>query len=303
MSDAQTPLAVQNPHPDVPEPSQVPDRFAPLAGRYDVALCDVWGVLHDGVRAHLEAADALARFRSGGGVVVLVSNAPRASEWVVANLDEKGVPRSAWDAVVTSGDVSRRMLAERGLWAVHHIGPTRDLPLLGDTRLTLVPVEEATIAVATGLVDENAESADDYAERLTDMKARGVPLICANPDLVVMVGDRQLWCAGAIADRYQAMGGETHFAGKPYPAIYDAALRLAGDILGRDVDRARAIAIGDAIRTDLAGATAAGIECVFVADGIHGDELGRGSPDPDKLAALFAEHGYQPVAVMPKLIW
>lgn len=288
---------------DTPEPSRVPDRFSPLAPRYDVALCDVWGVLHDGVHVHLDAADALTRFRSAGGAVVLVSNAPRSSEWVVENLDEKGVPRSAWDAIVTSGDVSRHMLAERGLWAAYHIGPERDLPLLGDPRLELVAIEDAGIAVVTGLVDEDAETPDDYAGRLAELKARGLPLICSNPDLVVMVGDRQLWCAGAIADRYQAMGGETHFAGKPYPAIYDAALRLSGDILGRDVERKRVIAIGDAVRTDLAGATAAGLDCVFVADGIHGDELGRGSPDPEKLAALFAEHGYQPVAVMPKLVW
>jgi HAD superfamily hydrolase (TIGR01459 family) len=289
--------------PDIDESQTEYDRFAPIARNYDVALCDVWGVLHDGVTAHLDAADALTRFRADGGAVVLVSNAPRASEWVVENLDEKGVPRSAWDAVVTSGDVSRHMLAERGLTRAHHIGPARDLPLLGDERLELVPLDEAPIAVVTGLVDDARESPDDYADRLAELRRRGVALICSNPDLVVMVGARQLWCAGAIADRYQAMGGETLWAGKPYPAIYDAALRLAGDVLGRDVDRSRVVAIGDAVRTDLAGATAAGVDCVFVADGIHGDELGRGSPDPEKLAALFAEHGYAPVAVMPKLVW
>jgi HAD superfamily hydrolase (TIGR01459 family) len=278
-------------------------RFAPLAHGYEVVLCDVWGVLHDGVTAHLDAADALTRFRGAGGAVVLVSNAPRASEWVVGNLDEKGVPRSAWDAVITSGDVSRRMLADRGLLEVHHIGPKRDLPLLGDERLRLVSLEDAPIAVVTGLVDDANESPDDYADQLAGLKRRGLALICANPDLVVMVGATQLWCAGAIADRYEEMGGEVLWAGKPYPAVYDAALRLAGDILGRDVDRSRAVAIGDAVRTDLAGATDAGIDCVFVADGIHAEELGPGAPDPEKLAALFAEHGYQPIAVMPKLVW
>jgi HAD superfamily hydrolase (TIGR01459 family) len=279
------------------------DRFGPLASSYDVALCDVWGVMHDGVTAHADAADALTRFRGKGGAVVLVSNAPRASEWVVENLDEKGVPRSAWDAVVTSGDVSRHMLDERGLKRVHHIGPTRDLPLLGDRRLELVPLDEAQIAVVTGLVDDARESPDDYAERLQALKARGLALVCANPDLVVMVGETQLWCAGALADRYQAMGGETLWAGKPYPAIYDAALRIAGDVLGRDARRDRVVAIGDAVRTDLAGATAAGIDCVFVADGVHAEELGRGAPDPEKLAALFDQHGYAPVAVMPRLVW
>ena len=135
------------------------------------------------------------------------------------------------------------------------------------------------------------------------LKARGLALICANPDLVVQVGDSQLWCSGAIADRYEAMGGQTLWAGKPYAPVYEAALVIAQEILGRDVAKARVIAIGDAVRTDLAGATDYGIDCVFVADGIHGEELGRGAPDPEKLAALFAVKGYEPVAVMPKLVW
>lgn len=277
--------------------------FEPLAPNYDVALCDVWGVLHDGLNAHLDAADALTRFRAAGGVVVLVSNAPRPSEWVVTSLDEKGVPRSAWDGIITSGDVALRMLADRRVARVHHIGPSRDLPLLGNEKLERVAPDEAEIAVVTGLVDEETETPEDYSERLAELKSRGMALVCANPDLVVQVGDRTIWCAGAIADLYEKAGGETLWAGKPHPPIYDAAIRLAAEIAGREVERSRVIAIGDAVRTDLAGATAAGIDCVFVADGIHGEELGRGSPDPEKLAALFSEHGYEPVAVMPKLVW
>lgn len=277
--------------------------FSALAQGYDLVLCDVWGVLHDGLNAHLEAADALARFRAKGGAVVLVSNAPRPSEWVVGSLDEKSVPRSAWDAVVTSGDVAKRMIADRGLTSVHHIGPARDLPLLGDDRIARVALDEAPIVVVTGLVDDRVETPEDYDDRLAELKARGLPLVCANPDLVVMVGEDRLWCAGALADRYEAMGGETLWAGKPYGPIYEAAMRLGADVLGRAVPRERTIAIGDAVRTDLRGATDAGIDCVFVADGIHGEELGRGAPDPEKLEALFAEHGYRPVAVMPKLAW
>lgn len=278
-------------------------RFAPLASAYDVALCDVWGVLHDGLTAHLAAADALTRFRAAGGVVVLVSNAPRASGWVIEHLDGYGVPRSAWDAVITSGDVARHMLAERGATRVHHIGPMRDVPLFGDERIERVGPEDTAVAVVTGLTDDAVEIPEDYRPRLEALKARGATLICANPDLVVQIGDKLLWCAGALADMYRDMGGETHYAGKPYAPIYDAAVDLAADIAGRLVDRGRVIAIGDAVRTDLAGATAAGIDCLFVADGIHGDELGRGSPDPAKLAALFAEHGYAPVAVTPQLAW
>lgn len=277
--------------------------FSALASAYDLVLCDVWGVLHDGLNAHLEAADALTRFRTGGGAVVLVSNAPRPSEWVVKSLDEKSVPRSAWDAVVTSGDVAKRMIADRGLSSVHHVGPERDLPLLGEERIRRVAVEDAPIVVVTGLVDDQTETPEDYDGLLEQLKARGLALICANPDLVVMVGEQRLWCAGAIADRYEAMGGETLWAGKPYGPIYEAALRLGADVLGRPVTRERTIAIGDAVRTDLRGATDAGIDCVFVADGIHGEELGRGAPDAEKLEALFAAEGYRPVAVMPKLAW
>lgn len=278
-------------------------RFAPLAHAYDVALCDVWGVLHDGLAAHQAAGDALTRFRAQGGAVVLVSNAPRASDWVISHLDGYGVPRSAWDAVITSGDVTRHMLAERGATRVHHIGPERDVPLFGDERIERVSVEDAAVAVVTGLVNDQSEVPEDYRPRLEALKARGLPLICANPDLVVQIGDQLLWCAGSLADMYRDMGGETHYAGKPYAPIYDAALDVAADILKRGVDRGRVIAIGDAVRTDLAGATSAGIDCLFVADGIHGDELGRGSPDPEKLSALFAEHGYAPVAVTPQLVW
>ncbi len=291
----------RDPSPDGEAPAFA--GFEPLAPNYDVALCDVWGVLHNGLSAHVEAADALTRFRAGGGTVVLVSNAPRPSEWVVKSLDEKAVPRSAWDGIVTSGDVALRMLADRRVTRVHHIGPSRDLPLLGEERIERVGPGEAEIAVVTGLVNEYDETPEDYSERLAELKSLDMPLVCANPDLVVQVGDQTIWCAGAIADLYERAGGETLWAGKPYPPIYDAAIRLAQEIAGREVERSRVIAIGDAVRTDLAGATAAGIDCVFVADGIHGDELGRGSPDPDKLAALFAENGYEPVAVMPKLVW
>ncbi|MFD1333324.1 TIGR01459 family HAD-type hydrolase [Methylopila musalis] len=283
--------------------SPVYARFAPLASAYDVALCDVWGVLHDGLTAHAAAADALTRFRAQGGAVVLVSNAPRASDWVISHLDGYGVPRSAWDAVVTSGDVTRHMLAERGLTRVHHIGPDRDLPLFDDDTLELVGPDEAPIVVVTGLVDDSREVPEDYRARLDALKERGAPMICANPDLVVQIGDTLLWCAGSIADMYRDMGGETHYAGKPYAPVYDAALSLATDILGRHVERGRVIAIGDAVRTDLAGAVNFGVDCLFVADGIHAEELGRGAPDPEKLAALFSAHGLHPVAVSPQLIW
>lgn len=286
------------------EPAASPfARFESLSQAYEVVLCDVWGVLHDGLNAHLAAADALTRFRADGGAVVLVSNAPRASDWVISHLDSYGVPRSAWDAVITSGDVTRHMLAERGVTSVHHIGPMRDVPLFDDERIERVSIDDAAIAVVTGLDHDATEVPEDYRARLEALKERGMPLICANPDLVVQIGESLVWCAGSLADMYREMGGETHYAGKPYAPVYDAALGVASDILKRDIDRARVIAIGDAVRTDLAGATAAGVDCLFIADGIHGDELGRGSPDPDKLDALFAEHGYHPVAVMPQLAW
>src|SRR5712691_4265396 len=234
-------------------------RFATLASGYDVVLCDVWGVVHNGVAATPEACDALARFRGGGGTVVLVTNAPRPGEVVARlTLDRLGVPRAAYDAIVSSGDVTHALIAARAGARVFHIGPERDLPIFEGLDAPVAPLERADYAVCSGLADDTVETPQDYHDLIERMRARALPMICANPDVVVERGDRLVYCAGAIADLYAAAGGEVVFAGKPYRPIYDQALDIAKAARGKPAERARVLAIGDSVRTDLKGAAAYG---------------------------------------------
>jgi HAD superfamily hydrolase (TIGR01459 family) len=276
--------------------------LADLADRYDVILSDVWGVLHNGANAWPEAGDALARFRAKGGVVVLVSNAPRPSEDIVPQLLAFGVPREAWDGFVSSGDLTRREILRHAERAVHHIGPQRDVGLFDDLAVARVGVDQADVAIVTGLHDDETETPEDYRGTLEQLLARKVPMICANPDLIVERGDSLLWCAGAIADLYEKMGGDVTWFGKPHPAIYQAALEIAAAARKAPVDLSRVLAVGDAVRTDLAGANRLGVDCLFMTGGIHGKDLGD-PPHPDALATLLAPVDRAPVGWAKRLAW
>ena len=276
-----------------------------LLARYDVLFCDVWGVLHDGNRAFAEACDALLRFRAGGGVVILVSNAPVPSERVAVMLDARAVPRQAWDAIIASGEIALRHIAEKGYERIFCIGPAeRDRATFERLAARLTPLEDAQAILCTGLNDDLTETPEDYRGLLMRARARRLPLVCANPDLVVDVGGRQFICAGAIADLYERMDGEVFWAGKPHANAYDTAQAAAEGVRGAAVDRKRILAIGDSLRTDLKGAEAAGIDAIFIASGIHRDEtMGTGELSADKLAVLFAPPAPPALAVMRKLVW
>src|SRR5712691_5843321 len=280
-------------------------RFATLASGYDVVLCDVWGVVHNGAAATAEACDALARFRRGGGTVVLITNAPRPGEVVArTTLDRLGVPRAAYDGIVSSGDVTHALIAARAGKRVFHIGPERDLPIFEGLDAPVVPLENADYAVCSGLTDDTVETPQDYRDLIARMRARALEMICANPDVVVERGDKLVYCAGAIADLYAAAGGEVVFAGKPYRPIYDQALDIAKAARGEPAERARVLAIGDSVRTDLKGAAAYGVDCLFVTAGIHAEELGhRDDPDLAALADMFAAAGVAPKGVTRRLAW
>ncbi len=276
-----------------------------FAGDYDLILCDVWGVVHNGVHAFPAACAALGRARAGGASVVLVSNAPRPHPAIIAMLDGFGVPRSSYDAVVTSGDVTRALLAARAGARVFHLGPERDLGTYEGLDVVLAPLDEADLVVCTGLFDDDTETPDDYADMLAQMKARDLSFICANPDLVVERGASLVYCAGTIAKAYEDIGGGTVYCGKPYLPIYETALAQADAVRGGPVDRARVLGIGDALRTDIAGADAAGFDSLFIAGGIHAIELKAvdgAVPDSASLAALFEGHAH-PRGVMPRLAW
>jgi len=280
---------------------EVFDRFSTVAPRYDVVLCDVWGVVHNGLAAHDAACDALARYRAGGGTVILITNAPRPAPWVVGQLERLGVPGEAYDGVTTSGDVTRGVMAARA-GTVFHIGPERDLSIFDGLGVTFATMASAAYAVCTGLFDDTTETPEDYRGLLTAMRGRDLFMLCANPDLVVERGGALVHCAGAIADAYAAMAGEVVYAGKPYRPIYDAALALAARVSGAAAPPARTLAIGDSLRTDIAGALALGIDGLFVCGGIHAEELGL-SPSTAALGRMFAAAGITPHAVTPRLAW
>lgn len=280
------------------------DHFETLAPRYDAVLCDVWGVVHNGVRAFAPACDALARFRRGGGTVILLTNAPRQNDVVTGFLDKLSVPRDAYDAVVSSGDVARAVIEARRDDRVFHIGPERDHPVFTDLQIAFAPATEADYVVCSGLYDDTSETPEHYRALLATLKERDLLMLCANPDLVVERGHELIYCAGAIADLYQAMGGEVLYAGKPYRPIYEQALQRVAELRGAEVSRERVLAIGDSVRTDLSGATGFGIDCLFVAAGIHAAELGgHESVDTQALTGIFGEAGVLPNAVTHRLVW
>src|ERR671931_1079658 len=228
--------------------------FATLAPHYDVLLCDVWGVVHNGVAATTESCSALVKFRSQGGTVVLITNAPRPGDFVQTFIDKLKVPRQAYDAIVSSGDVTRALVAERAGERVFHVGPERDLPIFEGLKVELVPIERADFVVCSGLYDDTRETPQDYVKLIDAMRVRELAMICANPDVVVERGDHLVYCAGAIADLYELAGGNVIHAGKPYRPIYEQAIARAQALRGRAVDHARVLAIGDSVRTDLKGA-------------------------------------------------
>jgi HAD superfamily hydrolase (TIGR01459 family) len=280
-----------------------------LADRYDVILSDIWGVVHNGRQHFAEACAALRKFRDMGKTVILVTNAPRPFPPVLKQLEGLGVPDGTFDAVVTSGDVTLAFIAAHGSSPLYHIGPVRDHALFEileqqtGLRPPLVPLESASYVVCTGLFDDD-ETPDDYASDLKTMHQRGLEFISANPDVVVHVGEREIYCSGALAQVYENMGGRVLQAGKPFVPIYDRAMELASRHLGRTPDLKRILAIGDGMHTDIGGAVARGLDAIFVTTGIHRAELHpAGELDRAALQKLMAAHEQKPIAAMTKLVW
>ncbi len=272
-----------------------------VSGHYAAILCDVWGVLHNGVWHFEPAAAALAAARARGLAVIMITNSPRPRDGVEAQFETIGVPGDAWDRVVTSGDVTRKLIAE-GPRRIFHLGPDRDASLFDGLDVDLVEEFEASAVVCTGLVDDEVETPDDYTELLARLRSRNLPFICANPDIVVERGERMTWCAGALARDYTLQGGRTLIAGKPHRPIYEAAIREACDVLGREVDRKEMLAIGDGMLTDIKGAADNGLDVLYISGGIHAADYGHpDEPQPEKLQAFLDGHGYRVAATMPKL--
>lgn len=278
--------------------------IASLAGQYDVWLCDIWGVMHNGESPFRDAADACVRFRGQGGTVVMISNSPRPGGPVARQMAEIGVPEGSYDAIVTSGDTTRQVIAERSETPVFHLGPERDKPLLKGLDVRLGGLENAGYVLCSGLFDDLTETPDDYADILKEMRSRALPMVCANPDIQVERGNRLIYCAGALAAAYAELGGEVIYTGKPHAPIYDRACELVGELRSGEPTRSRMLCIGDGLKTDMAGAAAAGMDAVFIASGLHiGDAGAREGLTSQQLERVFAGMSMRPVAAMNGLRW
>lgn len=276
------------------------DSLRDLTSAYDVVLCDVWGVLHNGVVANADASAALEAARGRGQAVVLITNSPRISPQVVEQLRTIGVSDGAYDRIVTSGDVTRTLIAE-GPKSVFLLGPDRDVALIEGLGVDRVSADEAQSVVCTGFFDDETETPEDYTDMLKAFAARNVPMICANPDLIVERGHRMIPCAGAMAAYYNQMGGQTRVAGKPHRPIYEASLAAAREVRG-DFDLSRVVAIGDGMPTDVRGALGYGLDLLYISQGIHAGEYTiEGKADEAILHAFLDREQASPTWWMPTL--
>jgi HAD superfamily hydrolase (TIGR01459 family) len=277
------------------------ERLRDLVDGVDVILSDIWGVVHNGLEAFPDASEALHTYRQRGGTVILITNAPRPADSVQRQLRKLGVADETYDAIVSSGDLTRHFVADHPGKKMFWIGPERDSSIHRGLDAVMAPLEQADYIVCTGLFDDETESAEDYRAMMLLARDHRLPLICANPDIVVERGDRLIYCAGAIAELYRELGGEVIFYGKPHRPIYERAMALAAQRRGQPTSLDRVLAIGDSVRTDLTGALGFGIDCLFLTRGIHSEEFeGIDQLDPASVKELF---GHPPRALMRELRW
>lgn len=284
--------------------TQLIDRLDEIAGNYDALLCDLWGCYHDGLRPYPAAMEALRRFRSRGGTVVLLTNAPRPAHSVESFLTRIGAERDSWDAIVSSGGACQSALqsGEAGT-RFHYVGPERDLHMLTGIGLDPAPLLEADAVLLTGLRDDATETPDDYAAELEAWKARGLLVLCANPDIIVDRGSERLWCAGALAQAYERLGGRVLWFGKPHAPVYARCRQVIAELRGGALDDRRILAMGDGLPTDVAGAAREGLDCLFVTGGLAAAELGPDPEHPDaaRLTALLQKQGASPAFSIGRL--
>ena len=286
--------------------SRIPvlDSIQEIGRSYDAWLVDLWGVLHNGETAIESAVRACERYREEGGIVILLSNAPRPWPSVRLQIGNYGVPSHIDDGIVTSGDVTRAMIAANAGRNFFHLGPDRDIPLFEGLEVKTVQPEDADIVVLTGLHDDTNETPEDYRKILTRLLSLELPMICANPDIKVERGAEVIYAAGGIAAVYEEMGGKVAYAGKPYRPIYDLALSKINELAGRDISTAQILAIGDGINTDIKGAADAQIDPLFIPSGVH---VGNLNPDArmseSDLADIFKDKDFRPIGALMQLVW
>lgn len=283
--------------------TRIIESLAEVASDYDALLCDLWGCLHDGLTPYPDAVAALQAYRAQGGVVVLLTNSPRPAAGVASQLAEMGVPHDVYDVIVTSGDAARAgMFAGVVGQRVWHLGPEKDdgffvaqpEELGSPMRIERVELDAADGIVCTGPFDEDDDAPEDYRPTFLKAKARGLKLLCANPDILVDRGGARVYCAGALAALYDEMGGESLYFGKPHPPIYDLARRRL-EALGVESRASRLLAVGDGIATDVKGAVLEDIDVVFVSGGLAARETGTTrQPDQALLETYLDGQDHQP---------
>ncbi len=281
----------------------------PYAGHYDAFILDLWGVVHDGTKPYPGALDCMAKLREGGKPLLLLSNAPRTNDFVSEFLESIGVPVDSYDHILTSGDMTRQVLKDRnydflqkkGL-KFYQYGAEKDRGVDDGLDYERVyDINEADFLICTGLANDDVETPEEYRVLLTDSAALGLPMLCANPDLTVMKGDKILYCAGALAALYEELGGQVELFGKPYPTAYEQAMKKLGVS-----DPSRILAVGDSMRTDIKGATGMKIDNVLVSSGIHADEWGLAPgecPAEEQVRTISDLHGFEPTLVVGHMIW
>ncbi|MEP3048538.1 MAG: TIGR01459 family HAD-type hydrolase [Roseibium sp.] len=282
------------------------DGLRTLAPQYKGILCDVWGVLHNGISAFDDAHKALRAYREEtGGKVVLITNAPRPAKYVGEMLDKLGVDPKAYDEIVTSGDVTRDILVAQGSKTLLHIGPNRDQPLYHNLEAAFTYNDDEAEAIScTGLADDETETPDDYRDRLQRLADRKLQMICANPDIVVERGDKLVWCAGAIARLYEDLGGEVTILGKPHAPMYQTAMKRLENLFGAPVSKRDVLAVGDGLPTDIRGAVSQDIDVLFVTAGIHASDFGpTDAPQEELIQSRLVEEGLRARAAVPRLVW
>jgi len=285
------------------------DHLSEISSRYDALFVDLWGCLHNGLRPFDAAVAALRQFRASGGYVMLLTNSPRPRPSVRRQLDRIGVPHDCYDDITSSGDASQAgMVAGLAGRRVYHLGPLKDLSFFNEMASDLdassiqrVSLEQAEGIICTGLFDDTTETPEDYRATLLSAKARGLKLLCTNPDIQVDLGDRRLYCAGAIAALYTEMGGTSLYFGKPHAPIYTLARTRLAPV--RDVMDERILCIGDGIKTDIQGGLSDGLDTLFITGGLAAQDISHGEngPDADALNAFFARHQVTPTATISSL--
>jgi len=281
---------------------KTPAGLGEIAAHYDALLCDVWGVVHNGKAAFTAATNALTQFRRAGGIVVMLTNAPRPSTEIPAQFAALGVPDTCWDGIVTSGDATRALLAKNAPGPAFKLGPPKDDRLYDGTGMTFAKLEEAKLISCTGFYDDNRETPDDYDALLARAAALDLPMICANPDRVVHFGDQLIYCAGALAENYAALGGKVVYTGKPHDTIYQLSYERLAALHGQPIEKSRLLAIGDGLPTDILGAAAQSLDCLFVTGGIHGAHFSGGAY-AQEVGQLLQDHQTRARYTMPVLRW